>query len=86
MLGASLHHEGLLAPDRPQGPAFSLRATQPCPLATPSPEKLAGSALSRSPPRGLVERMVPAAPDSGGVTHQWPVQNAGHQAIPAGQS
>ena len=66
-----------------QGPAFSLRATQPDPLATPSPEKLAGPALSRSPPRGLAERIVPAPPDSGGLTHQWPVQNAGQQAIPA---
>ena len=36
VLGASLHHEGLLAPDRPQGPAFSLRATQPGLLATPA--------------------------------------------------
>ena len=55
VLGASLHHEGLLAPDRPQGPAFSLRATRPGPLATPRPEKLAGPTLSRSPPRGLAK-------------------------------
>ena len=83
VLGASLHHEGLLAPDQPQGPACSRRATQPGLLATPRRDKPAGPALSRSPPRGLAERMVPAAPDSGGLTHQWPVQNARQQAIPA---
>ena len=47
----------------------------------PSPEKLCPVTQ-----QGLAERMGSAAPDSGGVTHQWPVQNAGQQAIPAVQS
>lgn len=47
----------------------------------PSPEKLCPVTQ-----QGLAERMGSAARDSGGVTHQWPVQNAGQQAIPAVQS